>query len=82
MSNSDEDDDWLGCTHYAGGTKQEHRRSFALPLSGATVSVEQRPPADGAALWASGSGAVVWEAASAVVSHLDAHFGPSGLSGQ
>ena len=51
----DDDDEWLGCTHYAGGTKREPLRTFAMPRCGKTLSVEQRPPQDGATLWESGS---------------------------
>ena len=78
----DDDDEWLGSTHYAGGTKQEPLRTFTMPGCGQTLSVEQRPPQDGAALWESGSGAVVWEAASAAIAHLDATYAPAGLAGK
>ena len=77
-----DDDEWLGCTHYAGGTKREPLRSFTMPGCGKTLSVEQRPPQDGAALWESGSGAVVWEAASAAIAHLDATYATAGLVGK
>ena len=78
----DDDDDWLASSHYAGGLKQAPRRELRMPRSGCTLSIEQRPPADAASLWATGGGAVLWEAAEHVVTLLDATFAPDGLSDQ
>lgn len=74
QARDDDDDDWLASSYYAGGVKQAPRRELRMPRCGHTLSIEQRPPADAAALWATGGGAVLWEAAEHVVALLDATF--------
>ena len=84
QARDDDDDDWLASSYYAGGVKQAPRRELRMPRCGHTLSIEQRPPADAAALWATGGGAVLWEAAEHVVALLDAaSFAPDdGLTGR
>lgn len=77
-----DDDDWLASSYYAGGLKHAPRRELRMQRCGHTLSIEQRPPADAASLWATGGGAVLWEAGEHVVALLDATFAPGGLSGQ
>ena len=48
--------------YYGGGSKALETYSIHMPLTGTTLKVNQRCD-DHAALWAHGSGSVVWEVA-------------------
>lgn len=69
----DEDEGW-----YAGGSKALSVREFEMPRLGERISIVQEHTGS-AELWAQGQGGVVWEAANAVVLHLDDVYAPRGM---
>ena len=79
-SNYDDDDDAAGC-YYSGGAKARTEAAVLMQGCGVTLTLVQRPPAQNAALWASGDGAVLWEGAHALIAHLDRTCASDGLRG-